>query len=738
MHRGKQPWLIIYVPLGTSTLDVYSKISTRLGGDFYTDKVGDHSVMLIIPPDSKRGSSSSSSASSVVGGGGGSSSLAATERAGQQALFQQAYAALADLLGKLRDGVVASFQQRTQQYDADIRRLDGARGTAQFDFWQLFLVKESLALMYQMMQLPDRALGLYEELEALLPFAPLHSLPLSEWPMVIASANPTGDNSGGSGAAGGSNSIRTPTKPSKTPTDNSNNSNSEDVYNSDAGGGSRNNSGNVPTSSAERVAGGEAPLSSPSGSSRSKRDLMSDACRCGEEVIAYSINQARMNILWNRFSMFQLQHYLFARQMYFLLVHLRQPTRCAEKALAYMRACSSNLEQKIAQQQQQSASAAAVAAAVATAGQQLSGGVAITKESGAGGSGTGINTMFDSSFLDRGADDKFFQLRRAQADVWLLMASLKLIRECRALLQLLVGGDAQYNSIFFPASVGGGAAAGGSSGGAANNNASSSTSYSHNSSSNSSSGGAAAAGNALDSFQDNLAAVSSSSTHGGSVVYSSLAELSRSQHGLSHTTSGAHHRKTGSIGGGVGGGGVGGGMGGSTGGVGDMLLPSSMGPAAALRDVLFSPQLDIAAELRDSSRVLGDLVEFALKRLQSLSSSTVRNAGKKAIEIAVSTSPVTTAAVAATAAAPSVVATSTNTTTEGGTAGMVRRTVTKINNATLASGSAAATNLLALNSNSTRNADLVVTIEQELSLLDEAPPDAGAADVGERMDQVRK
>ena len=44
--------------------------------------------------------------------------------------------------------------------------------------------------------------------------------------------------------------------------------------------------------------------------------------------------------------------------------------------------------------------------------------------------------------------DALLQLRRAQADVWALMASLKLIRECRALLQLLVGGDAKFHSIF--------------------------------------------------------------------------------------------------------------------------------------------------------------------------------------------------------------------------------------------------------------------------------------------------
>mmetsp|Transcript_24398 Transcript_24398/g.40609 ORF Transcript_24398/g.40609 Transcript_24398/m.40609 type:complete len:329 (+) Transcript_24398:41-1027(+) len=188
---GKQSWIIVYIPLGTATMDVYSKLYARICADFYCEKAGDRSVMLVIPPESNRRDDGSSGP--------------------QQQLFQQAYAALADLLGKLRDGVVMSFQQRAEQYDADIRRLDSARGTAQFDFWQLFLVKESLALMYQMLQLSDRSLALYEELEALLPFAPLRSLPDSDWPMVASvdrekekdrAAAAGGANQGGGGGSG--------------------------------------------------------------------------------------------------------------------------------------------------------------------------------------------------------------------------------------------------------------------------------------------------------------------------------------------------------------------------------------------------------------------------------------------------------------------------------------------------------------------------------------------------------
>ena len=221
------------------------------------------------------------------------------------------------------------------QYDADIRKLDASRGLPNFDFWQLFLVKESLALMYQMLQLPDRALGLYEELEMLLVFAPAHSLPASDWPVVVPTSS---GSSGGSGSSSGNNGKS---------------SGNSGGSGGNSGGNSGNNSSgaNSPmkpqatdnyTSSNE-----ETPSNYPN---KPKKDLMSDACRSGEDIIVYSINTARMNILWNKFSLFQLQHYIFARQMYFLLVHLRQPTRCAEKALAYMRSSSASLDNKLVQQ----------------------------------------------------------------------------------------------------------------------------------------------------------------------------------------------------------------------------------------------------------------------------------------------------------------------------------------------------------------------------------------------------
>jgi hypothetical protein len=107
--------------------------------------------------------------------------------------LQHSHNSFSDLLTKLRDGIVMSFQHRSALYDSDIRRLDSTRGSPTFDFRQLFLVKESLALLYQMMQLSDMALAQYEELEAILPFAPLNQLPENDWPLVAPEPFKTGD-----------------------------------------------------------------------------------------------------------------------------------------------------------------------------------------------------------------------------------------------------------------------------------------------------------------------------------------------------------------------------------------------------------------------------------------------------------------------------------------------------------------------------------------------------------------
>ena len=66
---------------------------------------------------------------------------------------------------------------------------------------------------------------------------------------------------------------------------NNNNNNNTPIYNKTINIKSRNN--NINTNEKEI---------------QSKGDLFTDACRNGEDIIAYSINQARMNILWNKYS----------------------------------------------------------------------------------------------------------------------------------------------------------------------------------------------------------------------------------------------------------------------------------------------------------------------------------------------------------------------------------------------------------------------------------------------------
>jgi hypothetical protein len=159
----------------------------------------------------------------------------------------------------------------------------------------------------------------------------------------------------------------------------------------------------------------------------------------------------------------------------------------------------------------------------------------------------------------------------------------------------------------------------------------------------------------------------------------------------------------------------------------------ALSPAAALREVLFSPQLDISTELRDSSRVLGDLIEFALRRLHALSSSTVKQAGYKALQLALGVEPFSLERhiSAARSAAEA-------------TAGY-RRTVTRVVSPTAREGSKNGhaadfgldTSVAALSTVvSPKNVDVVITIEQELALLDEGQEAEGVAGVGDRMDQV--
>lgn len=108
-------WLIIYIPQKPSSTEIHAKVFARMSADFYVERQGDRSVY--VPQISSNARTPQSSYN--------------------------------DILSKIREGVVQSFQQKLSLYDTEIRRLDSFRGSPQLEFRQLFLVKESLALMYQ-------------------------------------------------------------------------------------------------------------------------------------------------------------------------------------------------------------------------------------------------------------------------------------------------------------------------------------------------------------------------------------------------------------------------------------------------------------------------------------------------------------------------------------------------------------------------------------------------------------
>ena len=188
---------------------------------------------------------------------------------------------------------------RCVSYDAEIRRLDALRGTPEMEFRQLFLVKESLALMFQMMQLPGESLVQYEELEMLLSSGILTNLAENLWPLVPADV----------GAA------------AKTKTRSSISGRLGDAESEPA-----------PESGEE---GGAVDGGKERGSSAHSTPVWTSACQQGEAVLLYSINASRMKVLKNKVSVLELNHYVFARECFFLF-GLNRLSLCAEKGLVFI------------------------------------------------------------------------------------------------------------------------------------------------------------------------------------------------------------------------------------------------------------------------------------------------------------------------------------------------------------------------------------------------------------------
>lgn len=186
---------------------------------------------------------------------------------------------------------------RCGQYDAEIRRLDLSRSSPQFDFKQLFLVKESLALMYQMMQLPTEALLQYEELEVLMDSYAPPSLPETNWPLFSTSVSST-------------------------------------------------NKTHTGDNSTERTSESQPDATTTSYIDKEIRGLWYEPAFQGDAVLTYSINHARMRVLKNKMGILELTHYVFARECFFYF-GLGKASLCAEKAMHFLTFAENHLKKRL-------------------------------------------------------------------------------------------------------------------------------------------------------------------------------------------------------------------------------------------------------------------------------------------------------------------------------------------------------------------------------------------------------
>jgi len=71
-----------------------------------------------------------------------------------------------DILGKIKECVLQSFDSRVLQYEEDIRKMDSQRNLPGWNYCTFFILKEGLAQSFEHMLLLEDALIQYDELEA--------------------------------------------------------------------------------------------------------------------------------------------------------------------------------------------------------------------------------------------------------------------------------------------------------------------------------------------------------------------------------------------------------------------------------------------------------------------------------------------------------------------------------------------------------------------------------------------
>lgn len=133
-HRKNQEWVIVYVVRSdarnptTNFFQMKSNVLDKIRADFNTDKK-DRCVQLAWP------------------------------------VAKDNPAAWAELLSKVRDGLLSAFDTAVSQRDDEVRRSESQQSMPGWNFCTFFILKESLAASFEGMNLSEDSLQCYDELE---------------------------------------------------------------------------------------------------------------------------------------------------------------------------------------------------------------------------------------------------------------------------------------------------------------------------------------------------------------------------------------------------------------------------------------------------------------------------------------------------------------------------------------------------------------------------------------------
>jgi hypothetical protein len=134
-HRKNQEWVIVHVVrsdarnAATNFFQIKSNVLDKIRADFNTDK-RDRCVQLAWP------------------------------------VAKDNPAAWAELLTKVKDGLLSAFDTAVSQRDDEVRRSESQQSMPGWNFCTFFILKESLAASFEGMSLSEDALRCYDELES--------------------------------------------------------------------------------------------------------------------------------------------------------------------------------------------------------------------------------------------------------------------------------------------------------------------------------------------------------------------------------------------------------------------------------------------------------------------------------------------------------------------------------------------------------------------------------------------